>query len=206
MNLCNNHHSGRVTTLQRLRSTILLPKLFRKTNLVLLEAANTFHVLILHLTTQKYTDIIVCKIFFQPLFVCLSYYLISSLFCIFFTQTSFKLLFFLWGHLHINTQYQLQQQYNNKQSLITVLLKIQDDSASKVLCFDGNLPANKSATLLWCVFLISIRGRCAGRRRCSGNYSDTNTGSLKDEEDSTSLATFTAFYYFSNSARLFSYP
>ena len=32
---------------------------------------------------------------------------------------------------------------------------------------------------------MSIRGRCAGRRRCSGNLFDTNTGSLKVEEDST---------------------
>ena len=39
------------------RSMILLPKVFRKTNLVNLEAANTTYALILILTTQKYTDI-----------------------------------------------------------------------------------------------------------------------------------------------------
>ena len=47
--------------------------------------------------------------------------------------------------------------------------KIQDDSASLVLRFDRNLPANKSSTALWCVFPILIRGRCAGRRGCLGN-------------------------------------
>ena len=43
----------RLTTLQRLRSTIVLPKLFRKTNLVILEAANTTYGLILTLMTEK---------------------------------------------------------------------------------------------------------------------------------------------------------
>ena len=50
-----------------------------------------------------------------------------------------------------------------------------------------------------------MRGRCAGRRRSSDSYSETNTGSLKDEEESTSLATPSALYDFSNSARTFSY-
>ena len=67
INLCTNHYRGRVTNLQRLRATILLPKLIRKTNLVILEAANTTYVLILILITQTYTDIDVCKSLFQPL-------------------------------------------------------------------------------------------------------------------------------------------
>ena len=53
MNLCNNHHQGRVTTLQRLKSTTLIPKLFRKTNVANLEAANTAYAQILTLITQR---------------------------------------------------------------------------------------------------------------------------------------------------------
>ena len=87
-----------------------------------------------------------------------------------------------------------------------VLFKSQDDSTSEVLFFGRNLPANKSAIPLKCVFPISMRGRCAGRQLCLGSSSDTSTGSLKDEEDSTSLATLTTLYDFSNSARIFSYP
>ena len=74
MNLCHNHHRGRVITLQRLRSTILLPNIFRNLSLVIIEAANTTHALSLTLTTQKYTDIDVCKILFQHLFVCHSHF------------------------------------------------------------------------------------------------------------------------------------
>ena len=57
-------HRGRVTTFQRLISTILLLKLFRKTNLVILEAVNTTSALIL--TTQKHTEIYVCRNLFSP--------------------------------------------------------------------------------------------------------------------------------------------
>ena len=95
VNLCHNHHRKRVTTLQHLRSTILLPKLFRETNLVILEAANTAHALILILIFQKYTDIDVCKILFQPLSCAISN---LSLFSQFFAHTSFEFfLFFLSG-------------------------------------------------------------------------------------------------------------
>ena len=66
MNLCNNHHRGRMTTLQRWRSTILLPKLTRETNLAILEDANTTYALIFSLISQRYTDIDVCKILSQP--------------------------------------------------------------------------------------------------------------------------------------------
>ena len=88
----------------------------------------------------------------------------------------------------------------------TVLFKIQDDSASEALRFDRNLPANKSVTRLWCVFPISMRGRCEWQQRCSSSLCDTNTGSLKDDEDSTSLETLTVLDDFSKSARIFSYP
>ena len=64
--LRNNQHGDRVTTLQRSRSTTLIPKLFRQTNLVFLEAENTTCALILSLITQKYTDNVVCKILFKP--------------------------------------------------------------------------------------------------------------------------------------------
>ena len=58
-------------TLQRLRSTILLPKIFRETKLVILEAANTTYDPILTQITQKYTDIDVCNNFIQAPFCAL---------------------------------------------------------------------------------------------------------------------------------------
>ena len=69
MNLWNNHNRGRVTFVQRLKSTILLPNLFHKMNLIVPEAANTTYALTLALITQKYTDIDLWKILFQP-FLC----------------------------------------------------------------------------------------------------------------------------------------
>ena len=88
MNPCNNHHRCRVTTLQHLSSTILLPRIFIRTNLVFLEAAKTTYTLILLLITQKQTDIDVCKILTQlPLYAILFlyFYYIHR-----FPQTSFK--------------------------------------------------------------------------------------------------------------------
>ena len=67
-----------MTPLQRLITTILLPKIFRKTNLVILEAADSTYALIQILTTQNYTDTDLCKKFFKPLFVCYSLSLIFS--------------------------------------------------------------------------------------------------------------------------------
>ena len=53
VNLCHIHHWGRVITLQRLKSTTLLLRIVRKTNLVSLEAADTTYALIQILFTQK---------------------------------------------------------------------------------------------------------------------------------------------------------
>ena len=69
INLCHNHHRSKMTTLQCLRSTILLQKISRKTDLVIFEAADTTYALTQILITQRYTDIDECKIFFKPLFV-----------------------------------------------------------------------------------------------------------------------------------------
>ena len=90
MNPCNNYHRDRVTTLQPLRSTILLSKLFSKANLVIIEAATTIYTLILTLMTQKFTDIDVCKIYSSPF-----PWAILIFYFYFFAQTSFKYLFFL---------------------------------------------------------------------------------------------------------------
>ena len=103
MNLCNNHHRGRVTTIQRLRSTILLPNVFRKTNLVVLEAAKTFYTPIPTLTTQKNTDIDDCKVLLQPLFVCNSY---SPFLPFSRTHQSTSFLSLFWGQVHIITNHQ----------------------------------------------------------------------------------------------------
>ena len=53
VNLCNNHHRGEVTSLQRLRSTIQRLKLFCKMDSVILEEVNTCCALILILTNDK---------------------------------------------------------------------------------------------------------------------------------------------------------
>ena len=66
MNPCTKHRRSKVTTLQRLRSTILPLKFFQETSLVVLEAENTIYALILILITQKYTDNEVCKFFSSP--------------------------------------------------------------------------------------------------------------------------------------------
>ena len=100
--LYHNQHRGKVATLQRLRSTILLPKLFHKTNLVIPEAANTTYALILILNTQKYKDIDVCKILFQPLLCAL---LILQLYVC--RTHIIQFFFFLfWGQYLINTSYE----------------------------------------------------------------------------------------------------
>ena len=68
-----HHQRGRVTTLQRLRSMTLLPKIPRKTYLVILEAANTTYALILILITQNFEVIDVCKNLIKPLSMCYSH-------------------------------------------------------------------------------------------------------------------------------------
>ena len=60
VNPCQNHHSGRVTTLQHLRSMILLLKKFRKSNLDILEAVTTIYVLILILLLRIIQQILTC--------------------------------------------------------------------------------------------------------------------------------------------------
>ena len=92
VNLRHNQQYGSVIPLQRLKSTILLPKTFRKTYLVILQAANTFYALILILITQKYTDIDVNKILIQPLSCACFHSFIS--YCHFFAQIIQIFLFF----------------------------------------------------------------------------------------------------------------
>ena len=110
-NLCNNHHRGILTTLQRVRSTNLLQNLSRKTNLVFLEALNTSYVLILNLNFQKYTDIDVCGNLFSAPSV-RNLHFLSLLFSFLFisAHTSFPI-FLFWGQIHIKTKHQ-QNKYN----------------------------------------------------------------------------------------------
>ena len=107
VNLGHNHHRGRMTTLQRLRSRILLTKLFLKTNLVIPEAENTTYALILTLITQNYADIEVRIILIQ-LLLCAS--LIHFIhFFLFFTHTLFKLFFlFSFGAYTYHQYHQLK--------------------------------------------------------------------------------------------------
>ena len=95
VNLCHHHHRSKVTTLQRLRSMIFVPKLFRKTHLVILEAANTNYALIPTLITQKYTDIDMCKLLFlfQPLLRAIQYFFAFVFY--FFAHTASKISLFV---------------------------------------------------------------------------------------------------------------
>ena len=70
MNLYNIRNQGKTTTLQRLKSTILLLKFFHKTNLVILEAVTSICALILTLISQKYTEFDVCKNLFSGPSMC----------------------------------------------------------------------------------------------------------------------------------------
>ena len=130
MNLYNNHHRDRVTTLQRLRSTILPQKFFRKTKLVILETAKTTYTLTLILITQQYTDTDVRKSLFQPF----SYAIIILYFFFFRTHINpLSCFLYFCGQIHINTSHPQKRQYLNKQSIIKQFYsKIQDDSASEV--------------------------------------------------------------------------
>ena len=104
INLCNSHHRGRVTTLQSLRATIVLPKNIPQKK-VILEAAKTTYALFLTLFTQKYTENDMCKILFQPL-SCAIPNICFYFFHLFRTQI---ILFFLfWGRIHINQKHQLK--------------------------------------------------------------------------------------------------
>ena len=91
--LYNIHHRGRVTPWGHVRWKILLPKLFRKMELVILEAANTICALTLISINQKYTDFDVCKNLFSTPPVCH----LHSLFLRFFNfsgHTSFSFFYF----------------------------------------------------------------------------------------------------------------
>ena len=109
--LCNNHHRGGVTTLQYLRLMIPLPKLFHQTKLVIREAANTLYALILILISQKYMDIVVYKVLFQPFSCAIRILYFYS----FRTHIIQLFLCSILGANPMNTQYRLQQQYINKQ-------------------------------------------------------------------------------------------
>ena len=64
VNLSHSHHQRRMTLLQRLTATILQLKIFPKSNLITLEAANKIYAPIPILITQKLTDIDVYKTLF----------------------------------------------------------------------------------------------------------------------------------------------
>ena len=58
MNLYNIHHRRRVTPLRRLKLAILLRRIARETNLVILEVVKLICALTLILSIQRYTDIL----------------------------------------------------------------------------------------------------------------------------------------------------
>ena len=100
----NNHHRNRVTTIQLLRSAILLLYLLRKTILVILEAVIKTCALIPILNTQKNTHIDVCKNLFSAVSVCN----LHSLFLLFsfFPHTQLFFFFISWRETHLNSEHQ----------------------------------------------------------------------------------------------------
>ena len=108
MNVFNNHRRKRVTNLQLLRSTMLLLKIFHKTNLVIidiLEAVNTTYALILNLITQKNTDIDVRKNLCRPFRVP---FLLSIFFSSFFPHLQIFYFFLFSGPIQIKKEHQLK--------------------------------------------------------------------------------------------------
>ena len=65
-----------------------------------------------------------------------------------------------------------------------------ENSDPDVVRLERSLSTNKAAEAACWVFSTTKRGRYAGRRHCSGNFSGTKTGYLTEDNDSTLLATF----------------
>ena len=85
------------------------PKLFRKTNLVILEAASTTYALVLTLITENFSENVVCKFLFQPhsSAILVLYFYTFHLF----RTHIFQIFFFppLWGgHTHIQQEHQVK--------------------------------------------------------------------------------------------------
>ena len=100
VNLCHNHHRGRVTPFT-LEINDPTTEISSKTNLVILEAANTTYALIPTLITQKYTVIDVCKNFIHaPFRVPLSF---SKFFSLNAHHSTFACFFYFLGKTHIHT-------------------------------------------------------------------------------------------------------
>ena len=173
-----------------MRSTILLLKIFRKTNLVILEAAKIIFALILNLITQKYTDIEVCKFLFQPLLCTIS--LFTFTFSTFSHTLYSTFSFFFYGvkstNIRTSTKATIQKLTIYNYSILQFYSKVYGYSASEGLRFDRNLPANNSAIPLQCVFPISIHGRLKSDSRALSQKVSSN--SKHDEIDSGSVKKF----------------
>ena len=117
------------------------------------------------------------------------------------------LCFSIVGEIFKSTQHQQKQQYIIKQNIKKIVL-LKNSGRLRIRPFTLRLQftSQQFSHTKMVIFPISKRGRCAGQRRCSVNFSDANAGSLKHEEDSISLATLLAVNNFSNSLRVFSYP
>ena len=127
LNLCNNHRRGKVTTLRRLKLTILPSRITRKTSLVFLEVVNTTCSLIMILITHKNTVFDACKNSFSPfLCVILSLSLSLSLCLLVFisflsAHTSFSS-FQFWGQIFLNTKQKENLNNNNTTYIFNILL------------------------------------------------------------------------------------
>ena len=93
MNLCNIHPRGSVTPLHRLRSMILLSKLFLKTDRIILEAVETTNALIL-MQIKKVQSLMCARTFFGSFGVQFSLSIFILLF-IFAAQTHHSTFFML---------------------------------------------------------------------------------------------------------------
>ena len=101
MNLQRIHHHERVTPIRRPKSAILLPKFFRKTNVIILEAVITTNAPIP--ITQKYTDNDLRKKLFQPLGCAILTLHLYSVFHFFCTLTHHLPSFRFEGNMHQKT-------------------------------------------------------------------------------------------------------
>ena len=198
--LCHNHNRGRAKTLQRLASTILLSKLLREANLVILEAANTIYALILILNTQKYTDTDVCKNLFKPLSMCYSHSLFNFLshthHSIFFSFGANAYKYFISTKIqHINKQSKIKQLYSEIRTTLhqKFYASIAINQATSKPHFYGtflrcqNMDAVQDDNVAWVFSLIQKQ---AHWKKKTPHHSQP----------------FTILYDFSKSVRSFSYP
>ena len=205
---CNIHIQSRVTLLRQLRSTIPRSRIFPKTSLFILEAVKTTCALLLILSIQRYLDNFECKNRFPAPSKChFSSPFSFHLLCIFFLLYTHIISFYFEGRINTKKKEKYQQKlskiakHNQQLYNKTVVCERKSMNTQLQEVHDSNIvdqrvkKQNKHAEFL----SSSIQACCAWRRLCSGSFSNTKTCSFTEDNDSTSLEIFTAYYDFANS-------